>query len=41
MAYLLETHGLTKVLGGRRIVEDVSLHVRKGEVYGFLGPNGA
>jgi len=27
--------------GGKRAVDDVSLSVRRGEVYGFLGPNGA
>lgn len=32
---------LTKVLGGRRVVDGVSFHVSAGEVVGFLGPNGA
>ncbi|PZA19723.1 ABC transporter ATP-binding protein, partial [Modestobacter versicolor] len=32
---------LTKRYGSRAAVEDLSLTVRRGEVYGFLGPNGA
>jgi len=38
---VIETRGLTKVLGGRKVVDDLDLTVRAGEVYGFLGPNGA
>ncbi|MCZ2827236.1 ATP-binding cassette domain-containing protein [Modestobacter sp. VKM Ac-2986] len=33
--------GLTKRYGSRTVVDDLSLTVRRGEVYGFLGPNGA
>jgi ABC-2 type transport system ATP-binding protein len=33
--------GLTKRYGARTVVDDLSLTVRRGEVYGFLGPNGA
>ena len=32
---------LTKAFGSRRAVEDVSLTVPEGKVFGFLGPNGA
>ena len=32
---------LTKDYGHNRGVFDISLEVEKGEVYGFLGPNGA
>lgn len=32
---------LSKVLGGRTVVNDVSIEVRAGEVVGLLGPNGA
>jgi len=33
--------GLKKVIGGRTLVEGVSLRVERGEVVGLLGPNGA
>jgi ABC-2 type transport system ATP-binding protein len=32
---------LTKFYGKQRGIEDVSLEVRRGEVFGYLGPNGA
>lgn len=35
------THGITKIYGGVRRVDDVSISVRKGEVYGLIGKNGA
>jgi ABC-2 type transport system ATP-binding protein len=38
---IVVTEALTKRYGGRLAVDDVSLTVRRGEVYGFLGPNGA
>ena len=37
----LEVRGLRKNYGARRVVHDVSLDVRNGEVVGLLGPNGA
>lgn len=39
MTYILQTHELTKKIGGKNIVTNVSMHVKKGEIYGFLGPN--
>jgi len=33
--------GLTKTFGAKRAVDDLSLNVRQGELYGLLGPNGA
>jgi ABC-2 type transport system ATP-binding protein len=33
--------GLTKSFGPRTVVRDLSLQVPKGEIYGFLGPNGS
>jgi ABC-type multidrug transport system ATPase subunit len=38
---IVVTTGLTKRYGDRLAVDNVSLTVRRGEVYGFLGPNGA
>lgn len=38
---IIEIKDLTKSYGKARGVVDVSLHVRKGEVFGFLGPNGS
>ncbi|WP_257348448.1 ABC transporter ATP-binding protein [Pseudalkalibacillus decolorationis] len=37
----MEVKNLTKKLGGRNVVDDLSLTVQRGEIYGFLGPNGA
>jgi ABC-2 type transport system ATP-binding protein len=41
MTYLIRTNRLTKVYGGKEVVSEVSMHVKKGEIYGFLGSNGA
>ena len=38
---VLEVRGLTKKFGDFVAVEDLSLVVRRGDVYGFLGPNGS
>ncbi|HTB33423.1 MAG TPA: LPS export ABC transporter ATP-binding protein [bacterium] len=38
---ILGTEGLFKSYRGRNVVQDVSVHVRTGEVVGLLGPNGA
>lgn len=37
----IETFGLTKYYGPRLAVDDISLSVPAGSIYGFLGPNGA
>jgi ABC-2 type transport system ATP-binding protein len=37
----VETRGLRKHFGAKVAVEDLTLTVRRGEVFGFLGPNGA
>ncbi len=37
----IEVEGLTKSFDGRIVVRDLSLKVPKGEIYGFLGPNGS
>ncbi|ADG87146.1 ABC transporter ATP-binding protein [Thermobispora bispora] len=41
MSAILETHGLGVAIGGVRILSDVSLSVRRGEIMAVLGPNGA
>jgi ABC-2 type transport system ATP-binding protein len=38
---MIESHGLTKQLGGRTVVSDVSFRCEPGTITGFLGPNGA
>ena len=38
---LLETRGLSKSYGGRRVVNNLSINVGRSEVVGILGPNGA
>ena len=39
--HLLETKGLEKSYGGRKVVCGVDILVKRGEVVGLLGPNGA
>ena len=38
---MLNIQHLTKVYGGKKAVDDLSLHIRPGEIYGFIGHNGA
>jgi ABC-2 type transport system ATP-binding protein len=37
----IDVQGLTKRYGQRTVVDHLSMQVRKGEIYGFLGPNGS
>jgi ABC-2 type transport system ATP-binding protein len=37
----IEVEGLTKSFGGKVVVHDLSMRVRRGQIYGFLGPNGS
>jgi len=37
----IEVRGLTKVFGGRAVVDHIDLAVPRGQVCGFLGPNGS
>ena len=39
--YVLRTESLTKIYGGQRAVNAVNMHVKKGDIYGFIGKNGA
>lgn len=41
MDYVLQTNELTKNYGGINVVDKVSLNIKKGEIYGFVGKNGA
>ena len=40
-AIAIDVHGLTKSFGGREVVHDLSMQVKRGSIYGFLGPNGS
>lgn len=37
----IDAHGLRKLFGQKTAVADLTLQVKRGEVFGFLGPNGA
>ncbi|HET7198545.1 MAG TPA: ATP-binding cassette domain-containing protein, partial [Burkholderiales bacterium] len=37
----IDVQGLNKSFGAKRVVRDFSLQVKRGEIYGFLGPNGS
>jgi ABC-2 type transport system ATP-binding protein len=41
MAAVIKANGLRKVYGGTVAVDDVSIEIEDGEIYGILGPNGA
>jgi ABC-2 type transport system ATP-binding protein len=38
---VIDVHGLTKSFDGRVVVRDLSLQVKRGTIFGFLGPNGS
>jgi ABC-2 type transport system ATP-binding protein len=38
---VIDVRHLTKRFGGRAVVDDVSMRVNRGEIVGFLGPNGS
>jgi len=37
----IDVKGLTKSFDGRAVVHDLSMQVKRGSIYGFLGPNGS
>ena len=39
--YAIDVRGLTKRFGHRTVVDDLGIQVRRGEICGFLGPNGS
>jgi ABC-2 type transport system ATP-binding protein len=38
---VIDVHGLNKSFGDKHVVNDLSLRVERGEIFGFLGPNGS
>ena len=41
MEYILTTDNLTKIYGQKRAADGISLHIKRGDVYGLIGRNGA
>ena len=41
METVLEIKNLSKFFGKTKVVDSVNLEVKAGEIFGFLGPNGA
>ena len=41
MNYYLQTNMLTKRYGSKKAVNKLSIHVKRGDIYGLIGPNGA
>lgn len=41
MEYILETDNLTKAYGKKKALDNVSIHVKEGDIYGLVGRNGA
>jgi ABC-2 type transport system ATP-binding protein len=39
--HVIDVTGVTKRFGAKTVVDAVDLQVRRGEIYGFLGPNGS
>ncbi len=39
--WAIDVSGMTKRFGVRTVVDHIGLQVRRGEIYGFLGPNGS
>jgi len=38
---VIDVRGLNKSFGAKHVVKDVSIRVERGEIFGFLGPNGS
>ena len=39
--FAIDVAGITKRFGDKTVVDGISLQVRRGEIFGFLGPNGS
>ena len=37
----IDVDGLSKSFGGRKVVRELTMRVRRGAIHGFIGPNGA
>ncbi|PIV84601.1 MAG: multidrug ABC transporter ATP-binding protein, partial [Nitrospirae bacterium CG17_big_fil_post_rev_8_21_14_2_50_50_9] len=40
-APVIRTAGLTKLFGGTAVVDHLNLEIRRGEIYGLVGPDGS
>ena len=38
---VIEITGINKIIGAKKVINDVSLSINKGQVFALLGPNGA
>jgi ABC-2 type transport system ATP-binding protein len=38
---VIDVRGINKRFGTKHVVKDLALQVQRGEIYGFLGPNGS
>lgn len=41
MDYILQTTNLEKVYGKQKAAENINLSIKKGDIYGLIGKNGA
>jgi bacitracin transport system ATP-binding protein len=41
MSYILQTFDLSKTYGKKTVVDKINIHLQQGEIYGFIGQNGA
>ena len=41
MGSILEIKNVSKSFGKNKVVDNITLNIEEGEVFGFLGPNGA
>lgn len=39
--YAIDARNLSKIFGAKKVVDNVTIQVPKGKIYGFLGPNGS
>ncbi|MFB0975417.1 MAG: ATP-binding cassette domain-containing protein, partial [Tolumonas sp.] len=39
--WIIDVQGLNKSFGDKLVVDNLSLQVQRGEIFGFLGPNGS